>query len=73
MRFVVEVPDKYFFRWMELSQKISIDDFDIFILNALGIGIQTISHSVDVLTENADNVIKFNPDYYWKNEDMVKR
>jgi len=72
MKFVVDIPDKYVYRWMKLSQEIGFDSFDNFIIHSLGIGIQTLDAAMQATQPTADNVVKFKPKYYWDDKEIKK-
>ena len=65
MKVVLDLPDKYVYRWMKLYQEIGFDSFDNFIIHSLGIGILTLDVAVQATQPTEDNVIKFEPNYYW--------
>lgn len=68
MKIVIEIPDKYLFRWKNLQEKVNAPDMESFIIHALGIGIQTINQALAVIGEKDDNVIQFDPEYYWSSD-----
>ena len=68
MKIVIEIPDKYLFRWKDLQERVNAPDMESFIIHALGIGIQTINQALVVMGEKDDNVIQFDPEYYWSSD-----
>lgn len=71
MKFVIDVPDEYIPRWMNLSETLGINNFDLFILHSLGIGIQTISTAISATkNEDAADVIQF-PNKMWDQKEIV--
>ena len=65
MQVVIDIPDKYLFRWDNLRQELKYPDMNSFILKALGIGIRTIEQAIKVMDTNEENVIQFDKNYYW--------
>lgn len=70
MRVVVDLPDKYVYKWFDLMQKLNIEKFEMFVLQAIGIGVQTMVAAYKIkngLGESNSNVIEFDKNSYWKN------
>ena len=67
MKIVVDIPDKYLFRWNDLREIAGYSDMDSFIITAIGIGIQSIYLATIILHSDQDaKVIQFDKNYYWK-------
>lgn len=67
MKIVVDIPDKYLFRWNDLREIAGYPDMDSFIISALGIGVQTIYQATTVLRSDQNTkVVQFDKNYYWK-------
>lgn len=70
MKIVIDLPDKYVYRWFNLMRKMKIESFDGFILQAIGVGVQTMDAAYKIksgLAPIESNVIDFDKNYYWKN------
>lgn len=63
MKIVIDIPDKYLFKWSTLKDELGYPDMDSFILSALGIGVQTIAQACKNMRPQYDNVIPFNQEY----------
>lgn len=67
MKVVVDIPDKYLFRWNDLRENAGYSDMDSFIISAIGIGVQTIYQATTVLRSDQNTkVVQFDKNYYWK-------
>lgn len=67
MKIVVDIPDKYLFRWNDLRENAGYSDMDSFIISAIGIGVQTIYQATTVLRSDQNTkVMQFDKNYYWK-------
>lgn len=70
MRVVVDLPDKYVYKWFDLMQKLNIEKFEMFVLQAIGIGVQTMAAAYKIKSGFGDsnsNVIEFDKNSYWEN------
>jgi len=70
MKVVIDLPDKYVYRWFNFMRKMGIESFDGFLLQAIGIGIQTMNAAYKIknsLASTESNVIDFDKNYYWEN------
>lgn len=70
MKVVIDLPDKYVYRWFNLMRKMGIESFDGFLFQAIGIGIQTMNAAYKIknsLASTESNVIDFDKNYYWEN------
>lgn len=74
MDIVLHMPASYLRRWWELADQVTNGDLYSLLINALGIGIQTIAAATQVEgvinKSDVDNVIQFKPKYYWDDEVM---
>jgi len=61
----VNIPDEYVGRWLELQKNLGFENFDTFVINALGIGVRTMDGVNKISSGAMGEVISFNPDYYW--------
>jgi hypothetical protein len=60
----VNIPDEYVGRWLELQKNLGFENFDTFVINALGIGVRTMDSVSKISSGAVGEVISFNPDYY---------
>lgn len=70
MKVVIDLSDKYVYKWFDFMHKIGIEQFDAFLLQAIGIGVQTMVAAYKIKNGFGDsnsNVIEFDKNSYWEN------